>query len=125
MRWLRVSRLEFGTGYKLTYFAFKQHMLHGYFNPRQYQSHMGLMGVRFRVGKAFRGEYLARVGAESFSPADLTTRGPFRLAGQLALRNRVVVGNWEAGIEYNYWRLAQDTGAFSAHAGSLVAAYRF
>ncbi len=125
MRWLRVSRLEFGTGYRLTYFTFKQHMLHGYFNPRQYQSHMGLLGVRFRVGKAFRGEYVARAGAESFSPADLTTRGPFRLAGQLALRNRVVVGNWEAGIEYHYWRLALDTGAFSAHAGSLVAAYRF
>jgi hypothetical protein len=125
MRWLRVSRLEFGTGYRLTYFTFKQHVLHGYFNPRQYQSHMGLMGVRFRAGKAFRGEYVARVGAESFSPADLTMRGPFRLAGELALRNHVVAGNWEAGIDYNYWRLAQDTGAFSAHAGSVVAAYRF
>ena len=125
MRWMRVSRLEFGTGYRLTYFTFTQHMLHGYFNPRQYQSHMGLMGFRFRVGKAFRGEYVARAGAESFSPADLTTRGPFRLAGELAVRNHVVVGNWEAGIDYNYWRLAQDIGAFSAHAGSLAAAYWF
>jgi thioredoxin-like negative regulator of GroEL len=125
MRWLRVSRLEFGTGYRIIYFTFKEHVLHGYFNPLQYQSHMGLMGVRFRVGKAFRGEYVARAGAESFSPADLTTRGPFRLAGELALRNHVVVGNWEVGIDYNYWRLAQDTGAFSANAGSVVAVYRF
>jgi tetratricopeptide (TPR) repeat protein len=123
--WQGSPLLAFGTGYRVNYFTFNQHFLHGYFNPRQYQSHMGLAGVRFRVGKSFRGEYLARAGAESFSPGDSVSRGPYRFAWEVVLRNRAVLGNWEVGGDYFYFRVAQATGAFRAQAGHLVVAYRF
>jgi hypothetical protein len=125
LRWLGSPRLGFGTGYEFTHLAFDQHLLHGYFNPRQYVSQMGLAGVRFRVGKSFRGEYLARVGAESLTPPSSTIRDPYRLAWELTLRNRLRRGNWEAGGDYFYFRVAQDTGAFNAQAASLTLAYRF
>jgi tetratricopeptide (TPR) repeat protein len=125
LRWLGSPRVAVGTGYSVRHFTFSQHFIHGYFNPREYVSHMGLGGVRFRLGKAFRGEYLAGVGAESFSPGALTSLGPYRLAWEVALRNRAAVGNWDVGGDYYYWHFAQVTGAFRAQGGSLVIGYRF
>jgi len=119
LRWIGNPQLAFVAGYRFNHFHFSQNLRHGYFNPSQYQSHLGVAGVRFRRGKRFRGEYLTRVGAESFSSL------PYQPAWELALRNRFVLGSWELGGDYFYFHLAQSTGAFQAHATRLLITYRF
>jgi hypothetical protein len=118
-------RVNFGTGYRITYLTYSQHVLHGYFNPREYVSHMAIAGLRFRLGKTFRAEYMARVGEESYTPGALTVRDPYHLAWELGLRNRAVFRHWELGADYYYWRLAQTTGAYRAQGGSIAVGYRF
>jgi hypothetical protein len=119
LRWIGNPQFSFAAGYRFNHFHFSQNLHHGYFSPNQYQSHMGVAGVRFRRGKRFRGEYLTRVGAESFSSL------PYRPAWELALRNRFLLGNWEIGGDYFYFHLAQSTGAFRAHATRLLMTYQF
>jgi tetratricopeptide (TPR) repeat protein len=119
IRWFGTSHFAIATGYRFSYIGFNETLLHGYFNPRRYQSQLGVTGVRFGVGRHFRGEYLARVGAESISGA------PYRSAWEVALRNRVLLRQWELGGDYSYFHLAQNTGAFRAQSGRFVVAYRF
>jgi len=119
LRWIGNSRFAVGAGYRFNYLAFDQSLLHGYFNPSKYQSHLGRTGVRFRLGKAFRAEYLGGAGAESISA------GPYQTAWELALRNRMKFENWEFSGDYFYFRLAQSTGAFKSQGGRLAVAYYF
>lgn len=119
LRWIGNSLFAFGAGYRFTRATFSQDLLHGYFSPSEYQSHLGLTGLRFRLGRKFHGEYLAGVGAESIA------QGAYQSAWELALRNRAVLGSWELGVDYFYFDLAQSSGAFSAQAGRLMVAYRF
>ncbi len=119
LRLMGDSSLALLAGYRFNHLAFNQNLHHGYFSPSGYQSHLGVGGVRFRVGKSFRGEYLARVGAESISGQS------YRPAWELALRNRMMLGNWELGGDYFYYHLAQATGAFRAHAPRVLLAYHF
>jgi hypothetical protein len=119
IRWFGTSRFAIATGYRFDYIGFKQTLLHGYFNPRRYQSHLGVTGVRLGIGRHFRGEYLVHLGGETISGA------PYQAAWDAILRNRVLLRRWELGGDYLYFHLAQDTGAFRAQSGSFVVAYRF
>ena len=119
LRWLGSPRLGLAAGYRFDYLTFEQSFLNGYFNPSSYYSHLGLTGVRFRLGKAFRGEYLAGAGAESISSL------PYRLAWELSLRNRVRLANWELGGDYFYFHLAESTGPSKSQAGRFVVTYSF
>lgn len=113
------SPLSFLAGYRFDHLAFSQNLRHGYFSPSEYQSHLAVGGVRPRFGSRFRGEYLARVGAESISGHS------YQGAWELALRNRMIFGNWELGGDYFYYHLAQTTGAFKTHVGRVLVAYNF
>ena len=119
LRWFGSSRLSVGAGYRFDYLAFDQSLLHGYFNPSDYHSHLARTGLRFRVGRVFRAEYLGGAGAESISG------GPYQSAWELAFRNRVKLENWELSGDYFYFHLAQNTGAFRSQAGRLAIAYHF
>lgn len=119
IRWLGPSHFAIAAGYRFSYIGFKESLLHGYFSPRRYQSQLGVTGVRIGVGKRFRGEYLARIGAESISGA------PYQTAWEVALRNRILLRQWELGGDYFYFHLAQNTGAFRAQSGRFAIAYRF
>jgi hypothetical protein len=119
LRWLGTSRFSVGAGYRFNYLAFDQSLLHGYFNPSKYYSHLGRAGLKFRLGRAFRAEYLGGAGTESISA------GPYQNAWELALRNRMKFENWEFGGDYFYFRLAQSSGAFNSQGGRLALAYYF
>ncbi len=119
IRWLGTSQFAIAAGYRFDFIGFQQTLLHGYFSPRRYQSHLGVTGVRLGIGRHFRGEYLVHVGGESISGA------PYQGAWEVALHNRVLLRRWELGGDYLYFHLAQDTGAFRAQSGSFVVAYRF
>jgi hypothetical protein len=119
IRWFGTSQFAVATGYRFNYIAFKESLLHGYFSPRRYQSQLGVTGVRLGIGRHFRGEYLARVGAESISGA------PYQSAWEVALRNRVLLQQWELGGDYSYFHLAQNSGAFRAQSVSFVLGYHF
>jgi Flp pilus assembly protein TadD len=120
VRWVGGNRLAFAMGYRMDYLTFRRSTFHGYFDPRQYQSHLGVTGVNFGLGRRFRGEYLVRVGSQSISS------GPFTLAWELSLRNRLtVVRHWFIGVDYLYLQIAQSTGAFSGQSTQLWLGYRF
>ncbi|HEY4817271.1 MAG TPA: tetratricopeptide repeat protein [Candidatus Acidoferrum sp.] len=119
LRWFGTSHFSVGAGYRLNYVAFDQSLLHGYFNPSKYYSHLGRAGLKFRLGRAFRAEYLGGAGAESISAA------PYQNAWELLLRNRMKFESWEFGGDYFYFRLAQSTGAFNSQGGRLALAYYF
>jgi tetratricopeptide (TPR) repeat protein len=119
LRWIGNSRFALGVGYRYTHASFSQTLLHGYFSPNQYHSHLGLGGFSFGVGKIFRGEYIARYGAESIS------QNPYQVAWEATARNRLLLGRWELGADYFYFHLAQSTGAFRAQTGRVSLAYRF
>src|SRR6202022_1771615 len=108
-----------GAGYRFNYLPFDQSLLHGYFNPSDYRSHLARTGLKFRVGKVFRAEYLGGAGAESVAG------GPYQSAWELALRNSMKFESWELGGDYFYFHLAQNTGAFRSQAGRLAVAYHF
>src|ERR1700730_6446016 len=103
LRWIGDSRFAFGVGYRFNYLAFRQTLLHGYFNPSRYYGHLGLTGGRFRFTNHLRAEYLAGVGAESISA------GPYQVAWEIGLRNRAQMHDWELGADYFYYHLAQST----------------
>jgi tetratricopeptide (TPR) repeat protein len=119
IRWFGTSHFAIAGGYRFDYIDFTQTLLHGYFNPRRYQSHLGVTGFKLGLGEHFRGEYLLRVGGESVSGA------PYQTAWDVSLRNRVLLRQWELGGDYSYFHLAQNTGAFRAQSARVVAAYRF
>ena len=119
-RWIGGPALSFQTGYRFTHYDFRQDPGHGYFSPDEYQSHLGLTGVRFGVKRVFHAEYLARVGAESISRG-----GPFQTAWEISLRNWVSLGKWEIGSQYFHLHVVQNTGAFVSHGGQLYVHYRF
>jgi tetratricopeptide (TPR) repeat protein len=119
IRWSGNAKLAVGPGYHFDHLNFTQTFSHGYFSPSQYQNHLGLLGIRFRLVKAFRAEYLAGAGAESVAG------GAYQTAWEAALKNRVLLGRWEVGADYFYFHLAQASGAFRANAGRVMIDYRF
>ena len=119
LRWIGTSRFAVGAGYQFNYLAFSQTLLHGYFNPSSYYDHLGRGGVRFRLGKVFRAEYLGGAGVESIAGA------PYQSAWEMVLKNRIKLENWEFSGDYFYYHLPQSSGAFTSQAGRLSAAYYF
>jgi tetratricopeptide (TPR) repeat protein len=120
IRWLGSSRLSVAAGYRYTHYDFKENPHHGYFSPDEYQSQLGVTGLRFKIRRSFSAEYLVRFGAQS-----LARGSPYQYASEVSLRNRFLMGNWEFGVDYFYYNLAQPSGAFSSQAGRVVAAYHF
>lgn len=119
LRWLGNSHFALGVGYEYTHSSFSQTLLHGYFSPNQYHSHLGVSGFTFGVGKFFRAEYLGRYGAES------VRQNPYQIAWEATARNRFLFGGLTLGADYSYFHLAQSTGAFRAQTGRVSLAYRF
>ncbi|GAC1670169.1 MAG: hypothetical protein PVS2B2_00490 [Candidatus Acidiferrum sp.] len=119
LRWIGNLHFAFGLGYQYTHSSYTQAFSHGYFNPNQYHSHLGLGGFRFGIGKIYRGEYLAEYGAETVS------QNPYQIAWEATTKNRFLFGKLELGADYSYFHLAQSTGAFRAQVGRASAAYRF
>ena len=119
LRWIGVSHFAVGLGYQYTHSSFTQTFSHGYFNPNQYRSHLGLGGFRFVVGKIYRGEYLGQYGAES------VFQTPYQIAWEATAKNRLILGRWDLDADYTYFHLAQTTGAFRAQVGRFRFGYRF
>lgn len=119
VRWLGKPAFSVGVGYQFRYISFDQALLHGYFEPRDYKSHLAVVGVKYRVGRAFRAEYLARAGGETIAGA------PFKTAWEVSLRHRLNLNNWILGGDYSYFRVAQDAGPYNSQMGRFLVAYRF
>jgi tetratricopeptide (TPR) repeat protein len=119
LRWIGNSHFAMGLGYQYAHSSFTQSFTHGYFNPNQYHSHLGLGGFRFGIGKIYRGEYIAEYGAETVD------QNPYQVAWEATAKNRFVLGKLEMGADYTYFHVAQSTGAFRAQVGRLSVAYRF
>jgi hypothetical protein len=118
VRWFGTPQFSIGAGYQYRYIGFKQTLLHGYFNPNRYHSHLAVAG--FKVGaRRFRGEYLVRIGKEKIAAT------PYQTAWEVVLRNRVQLQQWELGADYIYFHLAQDAGPFNAQLGRFLVGYRF
>ena len=119
LRWVGNSHVAVGLGYEYAHSSFTQSFANGYFSPNQYHSHLGLGGFRFSVGRIYRGEYIARYGAETVD------QNPYQIAWEATAKNRFLLGKFELGADYTYFHLAQSTGAFRAQVGRVSAAYRF
>ena len=119
LRWIGNLHFAVGLGYKYAHSSFTETFSHGYFNPNQYHSHLGLGGFRFSVGKIYRGEYIAEYGAETVN------QDPYQIAWEATAKNRFLLGKLEVGADYSYFHLAQSTGAFRAQVGRVSVAYRF
>ena len=119
LRWIGNSRFAVGLGYQYAHSSFTQSFANGYFSPNQYHSHLGVGGFRFRVGKMYRGEYIANYGAETVD------QNPYQIAWEATAKNRFLLGKLEMGADYSYFHLAQSTGAFRAQVGRVSVAYRF
>ena len=119
LRWFGNSRFAVGLGYQYAHSSFTQSFANGYFSPNQYHSHLGLGGFRFSVGRIYRGEYIARYGAETVD------QDPYQIAWEATAKNRFLLGKFDLGADYTYFHLAQSTGAFRAQVGRVSAAYRF
>lgn len=119
-RWFGSPSLSVEAGYRFTRIDFHHNLLHGYFDPDEYQSHLGETGVRFRVTRAFHAQYVARIGAES-----IAQNAPFQAAWELSLRNWLTLGRFDIGGEYAHMHLVQSSGAFVAHGGLFYVHYRF
>jgi len=119
LRWVGNTHIAVGMGYQYAHSSFTQNLADGYFSPNQYHSHLGLGGVRFSVGKFYRGEYFAEYGAETVD------QNPYMAAWEATAKNRFLLGRLEMGADYTYLHLAQSTGAFRAQVGRVSIAYRF
>jgi tetratricopeptide (TPR) repeat protein len=119
VHWTGGSRFALGAGYEFTHDHFLVDFNHGYFSPDEYRRHLAEAGIRFRIGKTFRAEYLGRGGVESISSGNWTP------AGELLLRNRIAIRQWRLGIDYSRMLVAQSTGAFQANWASVTLGYEF
>ena len=119
-RWFGRPGLSVQAGYQYTRIDFHQNLDHGYFSPDEYQSHLGMTGLRFRVKRIFHARYTARLGTES-----IAQDAPFQTAWELSLGNWLTLKRWEVGGEYFRLHLVQNSGAFVTHGGVLYAKFRF
>jgi tetratricopeptide (TPR) repeat protein len=120
LREWRIRGLILETGYRYRHYGFDLDLMHGYFSPDSYQSHLAVAGVSFRAGKRYWAEIVGRGGAES--PASGI---PFAGAWEVNARNEFILGNWSVQVDYSRYHLLQDTGAFRADAGRVAFAYHF
>lgn len=119
IHWTGGSSVAFGAGYEFSHRHFLFDPLHGYFSPDEYRRHLGELGIRFKIGKAFRAEYLGRGGGESISNRSFTP------AGELRLKHRIYIQRWAGGLDYSRYQVTQSTGAFGANSVSGFLGYDF
>jgi tetratricopeptide (TPR) repeat protein len=119
IHWTHGSSVAVGGGYEFTHSHFRFDPLHGYFSPTEYRRHVGELGLRFKIGKVIRAEYLGRAGVESIS------NGSYTPAGELRLRHRVFIQRWQLGLDYSRFQVTQSTGAFQANSASGFLSYDF
>ncbi len=119
VRWIGSRHFSVGVGYQFRYISFSQRLFHGYFEPSDYKSHLGVVGIKYRIGKTFRAEYTGRAGGESISGA------AFQNAWEVSLRHHVEFKHWDLGGDYSYFRLAQNTAAYDSQMGRFLVAYHF
>ena len=117
--WTRGANVAFGAGYEFSHSHFLFDPLHGYFSPDQYRRHLGELGIRFKIGKVLRAEYLGRGGGESIS------NGSFTPAGELRMKHRIFIQGWACGLDYSRFQVTQSTGAFGANSFSGFLGYDF
>jgi tetratricopeptide (TPR) repeat protein len=113
-------RLIFEMGYRYRHASFAEELAQGYFSPNDYQSHLAMAGVLFRLGKRYRGALIGRFGAESVAAGS-----PFSAAGEIHVRNEVFLGNWTLELDYSKYHLVQSSGAYGADAGRFAFTYHF
>lgn len=114
------AKVDYVGGYRFRHYGFSQDVAHGYFSPDNYQSHQAAFGGVFHPGRRYRGELMARVGAES-----IASGADFQAAWEISARNQLVLGHWELSLDYSRYHMAQATGAFRADAARLEFAYHF
>jgi tetratricopeptide (TPR) repeat protein len=119
MRWFGSNRFSVGGGYAFRHLHFSEALNHGYFDPGEYQSHLGAGGVRFGLGKIYRGEALAYFGGEKINQGNYTSAGEFQL------RNQFFIRHWQIEASYSHYQLVQSTAAFQADMASGSVGYRF
>jgi hypothetical protein len=122
LRWFSRGDSGFAVaaGYAFRHLHYARDLNHGYFSPSQYHSHLAAAGVRFRLGKVYRGEYLGYGGVES-----LRDLGSYSPAGELLLKNDFVWRRWDLAADYSYFHVIQTTGAFRANAVTATLGYKF
>jgi tetratricopeptide (TPR) repeat protein len=119
MRWFPVGKISLGGGYAFRHIHFQQELDHGYFSPSQYWSHLGAGGVRLKVGKYYRGEYLGYLGGERINAGGFTT------AGELLVRNEFFYRRFNFEANFSHFQLVQSTAAFRSDVLSGAVGYRF
>jgi tetratricopeptide (TPR) repeat protein len=122
MKWFGFmdDKLSLGGGYSFRHLHFNKDLNHGYFSPGEYRSHLGAAGVRLRVGKWYRGEYMGYGGGEL-----LKDFGNYSPAGEFLMRNDFIFGQFSLTADYSHYHLIQTTGAFRADAVSASFGYKF
>jgi len=119
LRWIGSRSFAVAAGYDFAHAHFDQLLNHGYFSPDSYHSNLAVTGIRLRSGKHWRGEYLAKVGAEKID------FGSTNAAFEVSARNSFLFGDWELGADYYYYQIAQSAGPFTAHVPRLILIRRF
>lgn len=119
IRWIGGDRFAVGAGYAFRHIHFAEDPGHGYFSPTQYRSHLGIVGLRARIGRFYRGEYTGHGGVES------QASGPYTPAGELRLENSFVFGRWDLSANYSRFQVRLSTGAFQANSSTIALGYRF
>jgi thioredoxin-like negative regulator of GroEL len=122
LRWFpwHDGQFALGGGYAFRHIHFTKDLIHGYFSPNQYRSHLGAAGFRMSLGKHYRGEYLGYGGAEV-----LENFADYSPAGEMLLKNDFFFGHWDLAADYSYFHLIQTTGAFRANAATVTLGYKF
>lgn len=119
MRWFGSRAISVGGGYSLRHIHYKQELNHGYFSPDQYWSHLGAGGVRFSLGRFYRGEYIGYLGGEKINT------GSFTNAGELYLHNQFLYRRLDFEANYSHFQLVQSSAAFRSDVLSGAIGYRF
>lgn len=119
MRWFGSRTLSLGAGYAFRHIHYSEEVNHGYFSPSQYWSHLGAGGLRFNIGKFYRGEYIGYLGGERINA------GGFTNAGELFLHNQFFYRRVDFEANYSHFQLVQSSAAFRSDVVSGAIGYRF
>jgi tetratricopeptide (TPR) repeat protein len=119
MRWFGRRAISLGAGYAFRHIHYTEELSHGYFSPSQYWSHLGAGGLRFSIGKFYRGEYVGYLGGEKINA------GAFTSAGELFLHNQFFYHRWGFEANYSHFQLVQSSAAFRSDVVSGAIGYRF
>lgn len=119
MRWFGSRAISLGAGYAFRHIHYTEEVNHGYFSPSQYWSHLGAGGLRFNIGKFYRGEYIGYLGGERINA------GGFTNAGELFLHNQFFYRRVDFEANYSHFQLVQSSAAFRSDVVSGAIGYRF